>query len=264
MRVYILTDLEGAALVFRWEQVQDTNPTAKLEAMQQLTRELNSCIEGILSVQPNAEILVRDGHGYGGLIHADVHPRAEILPHANTKPPYCLDPDFDGLFVVGQHSMAGTNNGILAHTLSPHVIEHYRLNGQMIGEFGLYAFMAAGFYAVPTVFIAGDDKAAAEARVLIPDIISAEVKRGLGPEVGITKSSTNACEMIRSGAAEATRKLRDRQLPLMKTTIPYECEVRVAPGHEQQLDRYLALSEVRRIDDRTVMVVSDDVKGVLW
>src|SRR4051812_4784247 len=106
MRAYVLTDLEGAALVFRWEQVlEDGAP--KQGAMRQLTREVNACIDGILAADPDAEILVRDGHGFGGIRYDELHERAQLLPHANTQRPFCLDLGFDALFVVGQHAMAG-------------------------------------------------------------------------------------------------------------------------------------------------------------
>jgi len=262
MRVYILTDLEGAALVFRWEQVLEDGPP-KHGAMRQLTREVNACIDGILSAQPDAEIFVRDGHGYGGIVYEELHQRAQLLPHANTQRPYCLDLGFDALFVVGQHAMAGTPNALLAHTFALE-IEHYRLNGRPVGELGTYAYMAGTFFDTPTVFLSGDDKAVMEARDLIPGIVTVEVKRSLGPEVGISSSSAEACRMITEGAATAAGDLGVHERPPLRMQLPYECEVRVRAGHEHWLQRYLALPEVREVDSRTVVARSSDAQGVLW
>jgi D-amino peptidase len=262
MRAYILTDLEGAALVFRWDQVLEDVP-AKHEAMRQLTREVNSCIDGILATQPDAQIFVRDGHGFGGIRYEDLHERADLLPHANTQRPYCLDLGFDALFVVGQHSMAGTPNGLLAHTFA-FEIEHYRLNGRPVGELGTYAYMAGTFFDTSTVFLSGDDKAVAEARALIPDIVTVEVKQGLGTEVGISRSGVEACRMIGEGAARAAEQVAEKKHAPLRMNVPYECEVRVYAGQEHWLERYLALPEVRRADGRTVIAESGDVQGVLW
>jgi D-amino peptidase len=234
---------------------------AKRDAMRQLTRELNACVDGILATDPRAEIFVRDGHGFGGIAYEELHPRARLLPHANAQRPYCLELGFDALFVVGQHAMAGTPNGVLAHTFA-FAIEHYRLDDRPVGEFGTYAYMAGTFFDTPAVFLSGDDKAVAEAQALVPGIETVEVKQGLGAEVGISRSGPEACELIRDGAARAAARVGE--YPPLRTELPYRCEVRVFQGQEPWLERYLALPEVRRVDSRTVLAESSDVHGVLW
>ena len=52
------------------------------------------------------------------------------------------------------------------------------LNGVAMGEFGCRAPFA-GSMGVPTLFVSGDDKMAAEARALVPEIVTAEVKVGM-------------------------------------------------------------------------------------
>ena len=181
-RYFILTDLEGPAGVYNWTQTRAEGP-AKERAMHLLTAEVNACVEGILSVDPGAEVVVWDGHGTGGLWPEELHPDARYLPGTYGRP-YLFPEGFDGLLFVGQHAMAGTPDGPLCHTYSSRHVEYYRLNGAPIGEFGCRAALA-GSFGIPTLFLAGDDKAATEALALVPDLVTAVTKRGLGVQAAL-------------------------------------------------------------------------------
>lgn len=66
MKIYILTDLEGPAMVSRFNQTREEGPQ-KQTAMKLLTWEVNAAIDGIRDIAPEAEIVVWDGHGNGGI-----------------------------------------------------------------------------------------------------------------------------------------------------------------------------------------------------
>ena len=183
MKIYILTDLEGVAMVSRFSQTREEGPQ-KQAAMKLLTHEVNAAVDGILDVDADAEIVVWDGHGTGGIDVLEFHPKAKLIARGPIRPPYYLDATYDALFFLGQHAMAGTPNAPLSHTYSSLSIEYYKLNGKMIGEFGCRAALA-GTFNVPTVFISGDDKAVAEAKQLIPGIYGVETKEGLGQELAL-------------------------------------------------------------------------------
>ena len=123
--------------------------------------------------------------------------------------------------------MAGTPNAPLSHTYSSLSIEYYKLNGEMIGEFGCRAALA-GTFDVPTVFISGDDKAVAEARQLIPDIYGVETKQGLGQELALHLSPQRSRELIQETAATACRNIAE--IAPFKIDPPYTFEVRVLEG----------------------------------
>ena len=194
MKIYILTDLEGAAMVSRFRQTREEGPD-KQTAMKLLTWEINAAVDGILDTAPDAEIVVWDGHGSGGIDVLEFHPKAKLIARGPIRPPYYLDATYDALFFVGQHAMAGTSNAPLSHTYSSKSIEYYKLNGEPIGEFGCRAAMA-GCLGVPTVFISGDDKAVVEAKQLIPNIYGVETKQGLGQELALHLPSQRARELI--------------------------------------------------------------------
>src|SRR5690348_17019649 len=144
LKIHFVTDLEGAAMVFRFDQTgrDPAPPESKQQAMRILTGEVNAAIDGILDEAPDAEIVVWDGHGSGGIVYEDFHEGAQLVPHRHSAAPYGLDETFDAVFFVGQHAMAGTADAPLAHTYSSSTVEYYKLNGEPVGEFGMRTYMA--------------------------------------------------------------------------------------------------------------------------
>ena len=254
MKIYMITDLEGPAMISRFNQTRDVTPEDKAVSMKLLTWEVNAAVDGILDVDKDAEVVVWDGHGSGGIDVLEFHPRAKLILRGPIRPPYFMDETFDAQFFVGQHAMAGTEAAPLCHTYSSKTIEYYKLNGMFVGEFGARAIMA-GVLGVPTVFISGDDKAVAEAKALVPGIFGAAVKQGLGRELAVHLSPKAAHELIRETAAEACRNIDS--IPPVKMDPPYEQEIRVLEG--VSIEGYLKYPGAEKIDDRTVVLRSDDI-----
>jgi D-amino peptidase len=256
MKIYIITDLEGSAMVSRFIQTRDYQncPEMKTQAMTLLTGEVNATVDGILDAAPDAEVIVWDGHGTGGIDIMAFHPKAKLIARGPIKPPHHLDSSFDALFFVGQHAMAGTPDAPLCHTYSSKLIEYYKINGVFVGEFGARA-MLAGTFGVPTVFIAGDDKALIEAQALVPGIHGAVVKQGLGLELALHLSHQAARSLIRETAAQAVADIGN--IPPVQSKPPYEQETRVKEG--VSLGGFLDQPGAQRIDDRTVLIRSDNM-----
>jgi D-amino peptidase len=243
-------------MVSRFAQTRDTqdDPSLKLQAMKLLTWEVNAAVDGILDAAPDAEVVVWDGHGSGGIDVMEFHPKAKLIARGPISPPYFLDATFDAQFFVGQHAMAGTENAPLCHTYSSKTIEYYKLNGRFIGEFGGRTILAGTLFGIPSVFVAGDDKAVAEARAMVPDICGAVVKWGLGLELALHLSPVAAREVIRRVAADAVR--RAGSIAPVKIDPPYEQEIRVLPG--VSIGGYLAKG-AEKIDERAVLIRTDDI-----
>ena len=112
----------------------------------------------------------------------------------------------------------------------------------------------AGAMGVATCFVAGDDKAVAEARALIPNVHGAVVKWGLGIELARHLSPPAAQELVRKEAAAAVRDIPHIRPLVMKP--PYEQEIRVKTG--VPIEDYLRRGAERR-DERTVILRSSDM-----
>jgi D-amino peptidase len=260
VKIYVLTDLEGAAGVSRWDQVRvpDANAESQAVARTLLTREVNAAADGILDASAKAEIVVWDGHGEGGIDILALHPRVQLIARGGPiGPPYGLDESYDALFFVGQHAMAGTEGAPLAHTYSSHAVEYVKINGIRVGELGARAMMA-GSLGVATCFVSGDDKAIAEARALVPGIHGAIVKWGMGIELARHLAPQAAQELIRKVAATAVRDIPHIRPLTIKA--PYEQEIRLKSGIP--IEDYLRRGAERR-DDRTVIVRSNDIRELL-
>lgn len=252
MKIHMITDLEGPALVSRFNQSRDVTPEDKIRWMRLLTGEVNACIDGILDFDADAEVIVWDGHGSGGIVEEEFHRDAKLIARGPIRPPYGLDGSFDALMFVGQHARAGTG-GVLCHTYSSKTIEYYRINGIELGEFGCRALMA-GTVGVPTIFCAGDDVAVEEAQELVPGIVGAAVKQALGVELAIHLSHTAACELIRARACEACAKLDEIEPYFFEG--PYTQEIRYLEGVSIQaaLD-----AGWEYVDARTVRKTAEDI-----
>lgn len=248
MKIYIVSDLEGPAGVGSWRQtrVDGTTDKEKRGAMQRLTAEVNAAIEGIHDADPRAEIVVWDGHGTSGIIQQDVSNLARYIPHGVDQSMPEFDSSFDALMFVGQHAMAGTPNAPLCHTYSSMSIESFTLNGLKIGEFGCRAALA-GEMGIPTIFLAGDDKACIEAKSLVHNIVTAQTKVGLGIESARHLSSLESCRLIREGAAYAVRQ-RAAFAPLLFKG-PFVLRVAMLEGCSPD---YFLSKGGRAIDRRTV------------
>lgn len=181
MKIAIMTDMEGVAGVLNFKDWVE--PTGRYYEQGKLltTEEVNAAVRGFFDAGAD-EVVVIDGHGYGGLIPHCLDDRA-LYSRGWAKPyQFGLHDHFDAIAWVGQHAKSGTIKSHLTHTQSPCVLEQ-RLNGVVVGEFGLYAYIA-GFYGASAIFAAGERALAAEAKALVPHIYTVEVKYGVTQDDG--------------------------------------------------------------------------------
>lgn len=255
MRHIIMADLEGAGGVERFSQTYADEPF-KRAAMVLLTQEVNACIEGIHSADLQADIYVIDRHGGGGITAEERDPRAHYAPWEVARREIFPDyQGFDTYLYVGQHAMAGLANAPLCHTDSSKQVAYKRLNGIFVGEFGIEA-LRAGHHGVRVVFFAGDDKAVAEARALVPDLVTVATKWGTGWQKAQHLSSEESCAAIRVRAAEAVRQYRRIQPPRMDP--PYAHEIRFVYPRDCRRMKVEGV-RVMQLDPYTVLFRFDDL-----
>lgn len=255
-KYFIVTDIEGVAGVDSFDTTRTTDEAQKAPAMDQLAREVEAAVSGIRSVRPDATIDVWDGHGTGGLRESDVRD-ANYLTEGK---PYFDIEGYDAMLFVGQHAMAGTVQAPLRHTYSSRDIDHYRLNDVLVGEFGARALIA-GRQGVPTVYLSGDDKAAREAEMFVPEIETSVVKQGEGRQAARHVDQRDACEMIRTDVTRAVERSGDIE-PFDALEPPYTLEIRFKePISDDSIQARREDDDVavKRIDPRTIHLESDDI-----
>jgi D-amino peptidase len=122
-----------------------------------------------------------------------------------------LNPSFDGAVFVGYHSCAGTEGGVLNHTLLGKEIQNVYLNGEPTGETRLNAAYA-GHFGVPVLLVAGDAAVCEEARRVLGDVETVAVKDGIDKFTANCLHPQVAQERIREATARALAG-RDRFRP---------------------------------------------------
>ena len=209
MKIYIMTDLEGVAGVYQWEDRTDKsreNHERRCRQRRWMAEEVNAAADGFFSAGAT-EVIVNDGHGAGYTIDLDViDPRVEVI-NGQKRPfwlPY-LDETCDATAIVGAHAKANTPGACLCHTMSL-PMRDYSVNGVSIGEMGLQAIIA-GHYGVPFIFCSGDAFACREIEELIPGCKSVAVKTGMSLLSAKQVPPARAREMIREGAKEAMSRI---------------------------------------------------------
>lgn len=276
MKIYINTDLEGICSFVDWEEASIQNGRGLGYTKHFLTAEVNAAIEGILSEDPSAEIIVQDGHcgGYWGpnLIAEELHPRASLIQGKRGVEIAGLDRSIDLMMAIGVHSMAGTRHGVMNHTISHNQIMNFWINDVKVGELGIWAAIA-GYYGIPVGMLSGDYWAVEEAKALLGNIEGASVKKGinqftaecLSPEKGreLIKEAARSCiaNCKANGIAESTG--HKKGAPLYE---PYIVKAPIEVKIEYTATIYADKSEVQgaeRLDGRTVLFTGDDLIAVM-
>ncbi len=260
MKIYIVSDLEGVAGVYRWEDTEDDSAMNYEERCRQrrwLAEEVNAAARGFFDGGAS-EVWVLDGHGSGYTIDIGViDPRVRII-HGRQHPGYCvgLDETCAALGSIGTHAKAQTHGANLCHTGSPAVRGHW-LNGISVGETGRQAFLA-GHYGVPFVFCAGDAWACQEMEELVAGCVTVPVKVGVSQLSSKTFAPAKAREMIYQGAGEAMSKIEEIAPLHLETPVIFREEY-----YEPIFDIEKAAAVGRIIDSHTRETEAQDMPSLL-
>jgi D-amino peptidase len=169
---FISFDLEGISGIASWREVQK-NAAALREARENATAEINAAIRGITHSVQIKEIVVCDAHASGENLIISRLERGVTVVKGTPRPHYMVEgicSDYDVLFCIGYHAMAGTHRAGMDHTYSSSSIYGIKINGTYVGETAINAAVA-GYYGVPVGLVTGDD------------LLIREVKRFFGRRV---------------------------------------------------------------------------------
>jgi D-amino peptidase len=182
LKIYIVTDLEGASGVYKFSQTRDKDSPLNVAACRYLMDDIAAVIRGLRDAGVE-QIIVLDGHGNQTVIPDLMTPGATYItgtPRPELTPG--LDATCSGMIMVGQHAMMGAPDGVLCHTQNSRGENHYWYNGVESGEIVQNAAIA-GHHGVPTIMVTGDEATCREAtKFLGPGCVTVAVKRGLARE----------------------------------------------------------------------------------
>jgi len=206
MKVFISADMEGITGISHDDQTFGTS-AEYMQGRRFMTSDVNAAIEGALKAGAT-EICVKDAHGNARNILLDeLKKEATLIAGWDVMESMVqgIDDTFDALILIGYHSMVGTENGVLSHTMTG-CIKQLSINSRPIGEPELSA-LTAGHYGIPTVFVAGDQTVVNEMTWFVGEIPHAITKYGMGRETGRLNHPEVTREAITEGVFNALSDL---------------------------------------------------------
>lgn len=177
----IRCDMEGVSGIVSYEQAEPGRSEYKI-GQRFFMRDLNALLSG-LKAGGTDEIHIYDEHCAGRNILLDELAETDGVTVYAGKPPYTadwaggLDESFDGMILLGYHSMRGSAGCLLQHTYEPDIKALY-IDGVRCGEIGMETRIAAD-YGVPLVLITADSEGVHEALELAPQAIGVAVKESI-------------------------------------------------------------------------------------
>ncbi|PLS16185.1 aminopeptidase [Bacillus sp. M6-12] len=217
MKLYMSVDMEGITGLVDYTHV-DSGRHNYERGRVIMTDEANHVITSAFN-NGCTEVVVNDSHSkMNNLLIERLHPET-VLITGDVKPfsmVQGLDENFDGAIFTGYHARA-SQKGVMSHSMIFGVRNMY-INDTVVGELGFNAFVA-GYYGVPVLMVAGDDRAALEAEQLIPNITTAVVKETISRSAARSLTPAKAGELLREKTVIAFAN-RDKVKPLVPPDKP--------------------------------------------
>lgn len=228
MLIYIVSDMEGLSGVDQFSQCYNPLGTPEHEyGRVQLTLDVNAAIEGAFDGGAS-EVRVLDGHGHNrntGFRQDLLDPRARCMAIDPGQPTRIggIDASVQGIFMVGQHAMAGTAGAVLAHTqfLANH-LKRYKINGHPAGEIAQCAIYS-GTFDIPIIYLSGDEAACREASSQFPWMVTTSVKSATTTGQCALQPTDKMRLAIKNDAARAVKNLANAKT--YQPNRPLEIEI---------------------------------------
>ena len=203
LRIYIVTDLEGASGVYQFAQTREPGNPLGEKAKEYLMGDIAAVVRGLRDAHAT-EILVLDGHGSQAFIPHLMAPGAQYITGTPRPGPLTgLDDSFAGLIQLGAHAMMGTPDGVLCHTQSSRTENRYWYNGVESGELAQCAAIA-GHFGVPPIMVTGDVASCREAGEFFgSNCVTVAVKRGIAREAAALYPLDETRQALYDGARRA-------------------------------------------------------------
>lgn len=254
MKVFISADIEGISGVATNQQLKTPSEYQRFRKL--MTSEVNAVVEGAFNGGAT-EVVVADGHGnMSNILIEDLDPRARLVSGSNRV--MCqlegLDESFDAIMFVGHHGREGGSDAVISHTLAGICVNEMKINGKVVGETEMNAFVA-GAFGVPAVFISGDDAYVKEVKETLPEVEAVVVKRAVDRFAAELVHPTVVAEQIREKAEVAIQKAKNIKPLEISGPVTFEIQFK----GPQQAKMTTTLPTVKAVDPKTIRFTCDDM-----
>ncbi|PLR76568.1 aminopeptidase [Bacillus sp. V3-13] len=217
MKLYVSVDMEGISGLVDHTHVDSSKHNYE-RGREIMTAEANHVITTAFN-NGCSEVIVNDSHSkMNNLLVEKLHRDTQLIS-GDVKPfsmVQGLDDTYTGAMFVGYHARASLK-GVMSHSMI-FGVRHMYINDITIGELGFNAFVA-GYFGVPVLLVAGDDRAALEAEELIPNVTTAAVKKTISRSAALTLTPEKAGELLQEKTILALEN-KDKVKPLTPPENP--------------------------------------------
>ena len=260
MNIYIMTDIEGISGIYTRDQVRVDGPRYA-EGRAYMTREVNICASACKAAGVD-KVYVHDCHGSGANLLWDKLSSDIDGVYIGASPEHRfvdVVSECDGVILLGYHAMAGTRAAVLEHTFNSSGIQNIWINGRAVGEIAIDAGIL-GDMGIPVIMVSGDDKTCREAKAFLPDVVTAEVKRGDACMGALLLPPDKAEAVLRSAVLEAVSKAKDIRPCVFDKPI----KIRFERTERTPLPKPLSKPGLEIIDGRTYELTDDSLESAFY
>lgn len=255
MKIFISADMEGISGVATNQQLKTPSEYQRFRKL--MTADVNAAIEGAISGGAK-EIVVADGHGnMSNILIEELDPRARLVSGNNRV--MCqlegLDDSFDGIMFVGHHGReGGSETAVISHTLAGICVNEMKINGEVVGETEMNAYVA-GAFGVPPIFTSGDDSYIAEVQETLPNIEAAVTKRAVDRFAAELLHPEEAQKAIRAKAELAVTNAKKHQPLELKGPVTFDIQFKGS----QQAMMTTTIPSVEMTGPKSIRFTCEDV-----
>jgi len=258
VKIWMSFDMEGVAGIVDWDQCRPTGGARYEIGCQLMLDEINAAIEGAVAGGAT-EIVLNDSHG----TMANLDPRriagGASYISGRHKPRYMmqgLDDTFDAAFLVGYHGSISGRPSTLSHTYNPEVFSAARINGELVGESGINALVAA-HYGVPIAFVSGDSVTWEETQPFALDAVPVITKESITRFSASNLHPAESCRLTRDGAEQPVRRVGGDGMRAPELARPATLDLDFQTGDMAEVATWARGAE--RTGERSVRICDDDL-----
>ena len=257
MKAYVSVDMEGLPGIV---SPLHTSPKGFLhnEAREIMTKTVLTVVNELLT-SGFSEVYVADSHWYMANIFYEELPENVYLIRGIPRPysmVYGIDETFDAALFIGYHAKVGSRNAILDHTYSSTYIREVKINGVEASEYYINT-LVAGYYNVPVILVAGDDKLGLEVKQKTPWTKYVELKKSITRYAAINPSLNTALNRLKTGVREAVEDLKRNKMKPLKTKEPVEIEITLPNSGYADIVEYIP--KTIRINGTTIKYIAENI-----
>jgi len=236
-------------------------PSAYPRGQRFSTDDVKAAIEGVLEVDPDAEIWFNDAHGRSMNVYFEEFPEsvkivinsAELFDEA-----LGIDESFDALICIGSHGHLIQEDGVLSHIWDVRELEY---NGKSITETGLNASLA-GYHKVPLVMISGDEDSMEYISENIgTGFATASVKKGIGRYAAVSLHPKKAQKLIKAAVIDGLTRLHE--IPPFEFETPISVDI-TYKDHGGAFNNMFFMPQDERISGDKVRFIAANAKEAYY